>query len=239
MEDIRSFIIPAIDRKGGKVVRLFKGEFEHLKDYGKLPEDMARFYNDVGFRRVHVVDLDGTLEGIPKNLESIRKIRKAFYGKVQMGGGIRALETCRLLYDEGIDFFVVGTLAVKEPKTFELMVESFPFRVILSVDSRHGKVAISGWKEESKAGPEDLAMEWDKEPIWGYLYTDIKRDGTLEGVNVNVYKRFRKHTQKPIIASGGVASLEDVKKLFGVVEGVIVGKAIYEGLIDIKSLEIK
>ncbi len=234
MEELKSFIIPAIDIKGGKVVRLFRGEFDRLKDYGKLPEDTAKFYNDVGFKRIHVVDLDGTLEGIPKNLESIRKIRKAFFGEVQMGGGIRSLKSCQILQEEGIDLFVIGTLAIKDPEIFDQTIIHFPNRVILAVDSKGGKVAIGGWKEESALKPEELALRYDGKAIWGYLYTNIDKDGTLEGVDVSPYREFKRYVKKPLLASGGVASLEDVRKLFGVAEGVVVGKAMYEGLIDIK-----
>ena len=149
---------------------------------------------------------------------------------------IRSLESCKVLKEEGIDLFVIGTLAIKEPETFEEIIYEFPQRVILAVDARGGKVAIGGWKEESALRPEDLALKYDQKPIWGYLYTNIERDGTLEGVDVEPYREFKKHVKKPLIASGGVASLEDVYKLMDVVEGVVVGKAIYEGKINLKEL---
>jgi len=141
-----------------------------------------------------------------------------------------------IVKEEGIDLFVIGTLAIKEPETFEEIIYEFPQRVILAVDARGGKVAIGGWKEESALRPEDLALKYDQKPIWGYLYTNIERDGTLEGVDVEPYREFKKHVKKPLIASGGVASLEDVYKLMDVVEGVVVGKAIYEGKINLKEL---
>lgn len=233
---MKDFIIPAIDLREGKVVRLFKGNFERVSVYAQKPEDLARFFDELGFKRLHVVDLDGSLEGVPVNLESIRKIRKSFSGTIEVGGGIRDLQTCRVLDQEGIDMFVVGTLAVKNPQAFEEIVESFPNRVILSVDAKGGRVAVGGWKEESAHRPESLAQLYEEKPIWGYLYTNIDKDGTLEGVDPEPYKRFRRFVKKPVLASGGVASLDDIKKLLGVVHGVVVGKAIYEGKIDLREL---
>ncbi|MCS6957338.1 MAG: 1-(5-phosphoribosyl)-5-[(5-phosphoribosylamino)methylideneamino]imidazole-4-carboxamide isomerase [Aquificaceae bacterium] len=233
---MRDFVIPAIDLKEGKVVRLFKGDFEKVKVYSASPEDMAKLFEEVGFRRLHVVDLDGSLKGLPANLQSIRLIRRSFSGKVQVGGGIRNLKSCQVLKEEGIDYFVIGTLAVRKPNTFEEILSTFPERTILAVDSKGGKVAVGGWKEESIKSPQDLALEYDQKPIWGYLYTNIEKDGTLEGVDVEPYREFKRFVKKPVLASGGVASLEDIKRLMDVVEGVVVGKAIYEGRINLKEL---
>ncbi|MCX8164648.1 MAG: 1-(5-phosphoribosyl)-5-[(5-phosphoribosylamino)methylideneamino]imidazole-4-carboxamide isomerase [Aquificaceae bacterium] len=233
---MKDFIIPAIDLKEGKVIRLFKGDFERAKVYSDSPQDMAKFFDDIGFERLHVVDLDGSLEGMPINLPSIRLIRRAFSGKVQVGGGIRSLEACRILKEEGIDFFVVGTLAIKEPNTFADILNHFGNSVILAVDAREGKVAVGGWKEESTLTPKLLAELYEDKPIWGYLYTNIDRDGTLQGVDPEPYRVFKSFTKKPLLASGGVASVEDIRKLMGVVEGVVVGKAIYEGRINLKEL---
>lgn len=233
---MKDFIIPAIDLKEGKVVRLYKGDFEKSKVYSEKPEDMARLFEELGFRRLHVVDLEGSVEGKPVNLESIRKIRRSFTGTIQVGGGVRSLEVCRTLEYEGIDLFVVGTLAVKDSKAFERIVETYPKKVILAVDAKGGKVAVGGWKEDSSFGPEELARLYESLPLWGYLYTLIDKDGTLEGVDTRPYEEFKKHTSKPLLASGGVSSLDDVKKLMGVVEGVVVGRAIYEGRINLKEL---
>jgi len=234
--NLKAFIIPAIDIKDGKLVRLFKGDFEKSKEYGLSPEDAGRLFEELGFRRLHLVDLDGTLEGVPKNLQTIRKLRKVFSGIIQVGGGIRSIGTCRLLDEEGIDFFVVGTVAVREPEVFQKMVSTFPGRVILSVDAKGGKVAIGGWKDNTSLSPEELAKRYEDTPLWGYLYTNIDKDGSLEGVDTRIYINFKRFANKPLLASGGVSSLEDVKKLLGVADGVVIGKALYEGKIDLMTL---
>ncbi len=234
---MKNFIIPAIDIKDGKVVRLFKGDFEKVKAYDKHPADLAKLYQDLGFKRLHLVDLDGALKGRILNLEAIRKVRSNFKGILQVGGGIRNLESCKILDLEGVDLMVVGTVAVKNPEEFEKILAEFPNRVVLSVDSKGGKVAVGGWKEDSKISPEQLANMFDEKDIWGYLYTDIDKDGTLEGVDTQKYIDFKRHVKKPVLASGGVKSLEDVRALMCCVNGVVVGKAIYEGYIDILKLE--
>ena len=234
--DIRNFVIPAIDIKEGRVIRLYRGEFERAKVYPYVPGELARVFQDAGFKRIHVVDLDGAEGGKPKNLEHIRKIRSAFKGDVEVGGGVRSYEVAKTLFEEGIDYVVIGTLALKNPEEFERIVSDFPGRVILSIDSKGGRVAVGGWKEESSVAPEGLAKEYEGKPIWGYLYTIIERDGSLEGVDVRPYKEIKSVVKKPVLASGGVSSLEDLKRLYGVVEGVVVGKAIYEGRIPVGGL---
>ncbi len=236
--DIRTFVIPAIDLFEGKVVRLYRGRFEDVKVYPFSPEKLARVYNDAGFKRIHVVDLNGAEGGSLKNLRYIKEIRSIFKGEIEVGGGVRSYEVAKSLFEEGINFVVVGTLAVRKPEELSRILEDFPNRVILSIDSKGGKVAIGGWTEESSFHPEDLTRIYDKERIWGYLYTIIERDGSLEGVDVEPYRRIKELTKKPVLASGGVSSLEDVEKLYPIVDGVVVGKAIYEGRIPVKGLEV-
>jgi phosphoribosylformimino-5-aminoimidazole carboxamide ribotide isomerase len=180
---LKDFLIPAIDLKEGRLVRLYRGQEDHAKVYSEKPEEVARFFEGLGFSRLHVVDLDGAFGGVPKNLQAIRSIRKVFSGTIQVGGGIRSMETLKILDEEGINLFVVGTVALKNPQLFEEMLTAFPGRLILSVDSKGGKVSVGGWKEESPYTPQDLAKVWDQKPIWGYLYTVVERDGTLEGVD--------------------------------------------------------
>ena len=237
MENLKRFIIPAIDIRGGRVVRLYKGDFNKEKVYHENPVELAKRFDRLGFKRIHVVDLDGAKEGLPSNLETIARIREAVSCEVEVGGGIRTREAAKkLLEDIGVDYIIVGTLAVRNPELFAEMVEEYPNKVVLSIDSKGGKVAVSGWFEKASQTPEEFAKRFETMPIWGYLYTVIDRDGTLKGVDIEPYKSIKRVVKKPVLASGGVASLKDVENLVGVVEGVVVGRAIYEGRIDIENL---
>ena len=233
MVNLREFIIPAIDLKDGKVVRLEKGDFSKVKKYRDDPSSVAELFDSSGFKRLHVVDLDGAKNGKPINGEAIKRIRENFRGEIEVGGGLRTCEHISLYEDMGIDYFVLGTIAITDADTFERMVYKFRDKIILAIDSKGGKVAVSGWQTSSDFKPYDLVKRYDNLPIWGYLYTIVERDGTLEGIDVEPYRVIRSMTSKPLIASGGVSSLEDVKKLSNVVDFVVVGKAIYEGLIDL------
>ena len=234
--NLKEFVIPAIDIKDGKAVRLYKGEFSRVKVYSDKPEEIAKKFNDYGFKKIHVVDLDGAKEGKLKNIQVIKKIRKNFEMEIEVGGGIRSYEVAKSLFEEGIDYTVIGTLAIRNPEEFEKIISEFPNRVILAIDSKFGRVAVGGWTEETSFTPEEFVKIYDGKPIWGYLYTVIERDGSLEGVDIEPYKGIKKYTKKPVLASGGVSSIEDIKKLHGVVDGVIVGKAIYEGKIKLEEL---
>ncbi|RTZ58630.1 MAG: 1-(5-phosphoribosyl)-5-[(5-phosphoribosylamino)methylideneamino]imidazole-4-carboxamide isomerase [Gammaproteobacteria bacterium] len=237
MENLKEFLIPAIDIKDGKVVRLYKGDFQKAKVYYENPTDIAKKFADLGFKKIHVVDLDGAKEGLPANIRVIDAIRNAVSCQIQVGGGIRTRKAAKKLLEEiGVDFIVIGTLAVKNPSLFDEIVGEFPQKVILSIDSKEGRVAVSGWLENSDYSPEEFAQSFEEKPIWGYLYTVVDRDGTLEGVDTKPYEVIKKFVKKPVLASGGVASLEDVKKLVGITEGVVVGKAIYEGKIDLSKV---
>jgi phosphoribosylformimino-5-aminoimidazole carboxamide ribotide isomerase len=161
---LKDFLIPAIDLKEGRLVRLYRGQEDQAKVYSEKPEEVARFFEGLGFSRLHVVDLDGAFGGVPRNLQAIRNIRKVFSGTIQVGGGIRSMETLKILDEEGINLFVVGTVALKNPQLFEEMLTAFPGRLILSVDSKGGKVSVGGWKEESPYTPQDLAKVWDPKP---------------------------------------------------------------------------
>ena len=231
--ELKDFLIPAIDLKEGKLVRLFRGDFSKSKVYPYGPSEVAKLFSDKGFSRLHVVDLDGAKEGKPYNLEVLRDIRKNFKGKIQFGGGVRSYEIAKILFEEGIDFVMVGTMAVRDREEFERIIGDFPERVILSIDSKGGKVAVGGWKEESLFSPKELVDLYDPLPLWGYLYTIVERDGSLEGVDPAPYIEIKKYTSKPVIASGGVSSLEDVERLMGIVDHVVAGKAIYEGKIPL------
>ncbi|NPB05643.1 MAG: 1-(5-phosphoribosyl)-5-[(5-phosphoribosylamino)methylideneamino]imidazole-4-carboxamide isomerase [Aquificae bacterium] len=235
--DLKGFVIPAVDLKGGKVVRLYRGDYSKETVYSVDPVEVAKRFCDLGFRRLHLVDLDGAKEGLPANLRVVEKIRNAVDCELQFGGGVRTEEAARKLLEEvGVDYLVVGTLALKNPTLFEELVLRYPKRFVLSVDAKGGKVAVGGWLESSALTPEELASRYEDKPIWGYLYTVVERDGTLSGVDPEPYRRFKRVVSKPVLASGGVATLEDLKKLHGLVEGVVVGRALYEGTIRPEDL---
>ncbi len=233
MINLIDFVIPAIDIKEGKVVRLKGGDFSKVNKYADNPADVAKLFCDKGFKRLHVVDLDAAKEGRPVNKKSIVDIRKYFNGEIELGGGIRSGDAISVYISEGIDYFVIGTLAIKNRDLFLDIVNKFPNRIILAIDSKGGKVAIEGWIHTSDISPEVLVKEYDNEPLWGYLYTIVEKDGMLEGVNIEPYLSIKRITKKPVIASGGVASLKDIELLKGKVDFVVVGKAIYEGLIKL------
>jgi len=227
------FIIPAIDIKEGKVVRLYKGEFNKEKVYFENPEEVALKFKEKGFKRIHVIDLDGAKGSYPANIKALERIRKVFdEGEIEFGGGLRSKEIIENIFKEGVaDYIIIGTLAIKSPELFKEISFQYPRKVILSIDSKGGKIAVEGWQTTASYSPLELVKKYDELPLWGYLYTIVERDGTLEGVDVQPYKEIRKLTKKGILASGGVSSLEDIKKLYGIVEGVVVGRAIYEGKI--------
>ncbi|MEZ0322900.1 MAG: 1-(5-phosphoribosyl)-5-[(5-phosphoribosylamino)methylideneamino]imidazole-4-carboxamide isomerase [Hydrogenothermaceae bacterium] len=237
--DLKNFIIPAIDIKEGKAVRLYKGEFSSVKVYSENPIDMAKMFEDAGFRYIHLVDLDGAYEGVPKNIRIVENILKLTNLKVEFGGGLRSYKAVKSMFEVGVDRVIIGSLAYENKEEFIKIVEDFSNKVVLGIDAKDGKLAIRGWVEKADITPLDFAREFDNLSIWGYLYTDVNRDGTLEGPNIEGTKFLAENLSKPVIASGGVSSLEDVVKLYQIREigiaGVVVGKAIYEGKIDINK----
>lgn len=236
---MKNFIIPAIDIKEGKAVRLYKGEFSSVKVYSENPIDMAKMFEDAGFRYIHLVDLDGAYEGVPKNIRIVENILKLTNLKVEFGGGLRSYKAVKSMFEVGVDRVIIGSLAYENKEEFIKIVEDFSNKVVLGIDAKDGKLAIRGWVEKADITPLDFAREFDNLSIWGYLYTDVNRDGTLEGPNIEGTKFLAENLSKPVIASGGVSSLEDVVKLYQIREigiaGVVVGKAIYEGKIDINK----
>lgn len=240
VKSLKDFIIPAIDIKDGKAVRLYKGEFSTVKVYSENPVDIGKMFEDKGFRYIHIVDLDGAYEGIPKNIRVVENIVKSVSIKAEFGGGLRSYQAVKSMFDVGVDRVIVGSLAYQNPDEFTKIVSDFPDRVVVGIDAKDGKLAIKGWVEKTEITPIDFAKRFESLPVWGYLYTDINRDGTLEGPNIEGTKYLADNLTKPVIASGGVGSIEDIINLFEIrnsgVAGVVVGKAIYEGRIDISSL---
>lgn len=237
---LKEFIIPAIDIKEGKAVRLYKGEFSSVKVYSENPVDVAKSFEDKGFNYIHIVDLDGAYQGVPKNIRTVEDIVRSVEIKTEFGGGLRSFNAVRSMLDIGIERVIIGSLAYENREDFLRIVESFPGRVVLGIDAKDGKLAIRGWVEKADITPLEFAKGFDSLDIWGYLYTDVNRDGTLEGPNVEGTRYLAENLSKPVIASGGVGSIEDVNRLFSIrnsgVVGVIVGKAIYEGKINLNSL---
>ncbi|MEJ5173163.1 MAG: 1-(5-phosphoribosyl)-5-[(5-phosphoribosylamino)methylideneamino]imidazole-4-carboxamide isomerase [Hydrogenothermaceae bacterium] len=238
--DLKSFIIPAIDIKEGKAVRLYKGEFSSVKVYSENPVDVAKMFEDAGFRYIHLVDLDGAYEGIPKNIKTVENILRSTDIKAEFGGGLRNYKAVKSMFEVGVDRVIIGSLAYENKEEFLKIVEDFPKKVVLGIDAKDGKLAIRGWVEKADITPLEFAKKFDDLNIWGYLYTDVNRDGTLEGPNIEGTRLLAENLSKPVIASGGVSCLEDVLKLYEIREvgiaGVVVGKAIYEGKIDLNHI---
>ncbi|MEN3034231.1 MAG: 1-(5-phosphoribosyl)-5-[(5-phosphoribosylamino)methylideneamino]imidazole-4-carboxamide isomerase [Aquificaceae bacterium] len=226
---MQSRIIPAIDLLEGNVVRLKEGDFSKVRVYSDKPHEIARKLSVAGFETLHVVDLKGSLTGSLKEIKVLEAIRESFKGTLQFGGGIRTKDDIKTLDTIGVDRFVIGTLALKNRELFIEIVRRMPNRVVLSIDSKGGKVATDGWSFQSHLSPQEIIRHFDELEIWGYLSTEIEKDGTMTGVNPESYRTLRASTSKPIIASGGVSSIEDIKSLLKVADFVVVGKALYEG----------
>jgi phosphoribosylformimino-5-aminoimidazole carboxamide ribotide isomerase len=222
-------IIPAIDLLGGKVVRLVEGRRDRATVYSDSPADVARAFRDGGAQRIHLVDLDGAFSGRPENRRAVSEI-VAVGLPVQLGGGVRDLATCERLINEGVRQVVIGTLAVKQPELFHDILETLPGRVIVAVDARDGKVAVEGWAEATSVDAFDLAAQSVEAGAAAILYTDISRDGTGVGPNVEASGRLARVLHPtPVIASGGIGSLDHLRALaLAGVPQTVVGRALYE-----------
>ena len=238
---LRSFIIPAVDIKDGKAVRLYKGDPNAVTVYGENPVDMAKIWEEKGAKHLHIVDLDGAFEGKPKNYRLVERIVKKISIPVEFGGGLRSFDAVKTIIEIGVEKVVIGSLAYQNRREFEKIVETFPNKVILGIDAKDGKVAIKGWLEKTEYTPLEFAEQFDDMDIWGFLYTDVNRDGAMIGPNIEGTKYLAENLKHPVIASGGVGSIEDLKKLYSLkdfgVYGVVVGKALYEGKIKLEELE--
>lgn len=227
-------IWPAIDLRGGKCVRLQQGDYGRETVFGHDPAAMARHWVEQGAERLHLVDLDGAKDGIPANLESVRAILQAVAVPCELGGGIRSEEAIRLLLDTGLRRLVIGTLAIKQPNWFRQMARQFPDKLVLGVDARDGYVATDGWLETSQMSAVDLAREFAGDPIAAIVYTDIATDGMLSGPNLSAMGQMQAAVDVPVVASGGVASAQDVARLASIpMAGCIIGRALYEGTVTL------
>lgn len=230
-------LIPAIDLKDGQCVRLKQGDMDQSTTFGD-PAEMARRWLDAGARRLHLVDLNGAFAGQPKNLAAIKAILKEVDGEipVQLGGGIRDLDTIERYIDIGMEYIIIGTAAVKNPGFLQDACTAFAGHIIVGLDAKDGKVAIDGW---SKLTGQDVIPTAKRFEDWGVdsiIYTDIGRDGMLSGINIDATVKLAQSVRIPVIASGGLASIKDIENLCAVqdegIEGVICGRAIYTGDLD-------
>ncbi len=232
-------IIPAIDIYDGKVVRLSKGDFKEVSFYHKNPVQQAQIFEEAGFSLIHVVDLEGAKTGKFKVLNIIKEIKEKTKIKIQFGGGIRDGKTAMQAFNAGIDFAVIGSVAVKNRDEFKLIVEKFSSeKIVTAADVLNEKVYISGWTEEATISLNDLIEYCMELGIRKFICTDISQDGTMKGLNTNLYKKLSDHFPEiKIVASGGVKDIEEIKKVKKINPyAVVVGKAIYEGKIDLKEL---
>ena len=230
-------VIPAVDIRNGKCVRLLQGKFDQETVFADDPVEMALHWESLGARRLHVVDLDGAKTGEPQNLDVIGRIASTLKIPVQMGGGIRTIETAWQVLGLGVDRVVIGTSAVLDRDFARAMFQEFGERVALGLDAHDGFVATHGWQETSKLGPVDFAQEMERLGARRIIHTDISRDGMLEGVNLAAMEAMARAVSVPVIASGGVTSVEDIRRLREIeplgIEGVIAGKALYTGSLDL------
>jgi phosphoribosylformimino-5-aminoimidazole carboxamide ribotide isomerase len=235
-------IIPAIDLKDGQCVRLRQGLMDDSTVFSDDPVAMARRWVDAGCRRLHLVDLNGAFAGEPVNGDVVTAIAKAYPNlPVQIGGGIRSLETIEHYVRAGVDFVIIGTRAVKEPAFVAEACKAFPGKVIVGLDARDGRVATDGWAEVTEVMAADLAKQFEADGVAAIVYTDIARDGMMQGVNVEATVAMARASTIPVIASGGITDIDDIRALKAVANqgicGAITGRAIYEGTLDVAEAQ--
>lgn len=232
-------IIPAVDIKNGQCVRLAQGDFDRVTVYAEDPVDMARLWAMKGARRVHIVDLDGSVAGLPKNAPIVVDIAKSMSAPVEVGGGIRNMETVDYYLKNGVSSVILGTAAIQDEGFVKAAAQMYPGKIILGIDALDGQVAVRGWTQKTSQNAIDLARRYEKCGIQAIVYTDIQRDGMQTGVNVEQTRMLAKAVSIPVIASGGVATLADIDALLAVQDcsfyGVIVGRALYTGAIVLEE----
>lgn len=230
-------IIPAIDLKGGRCVRLYQGDMDRATVYSDDPVATALRWQNEGAERLHVVDLDGAVSGVGVNTAVIEQICQALTIPVQVGGGIRTVEAATHLFSRGVSRIILGTVAYRQPEVVAAACQQFPGRITIGIDARAGKVAIQGWTEATELDAITLAKRCADMGVSEIIYTDISRDGTEQGVNLDATAALARAVPLPIIASGGVASLTDIERLAPLesagIAGVIVGKALYTGAVKL------
>lgn len=229
-------IWPAIDLRGGKCVRLAQGDYGRETVYGDDPAAVARQFVAAGAQHLHLVDLDGARDGASANLDAAAAILAAVSVPCELGGGIRDEAAIERLLGLGLSRLVVGTRALKEPEWFRSVVRRFPGKLALGIDAKGGKVATAGWLETSEVGAIDLARQFDGQPLAAIIYTDIAKDGMLQGPNLPAMAEMKAAVAVPVIASGGVTTAQDVAELAALgMDGCIIGRALYEGTITLQE----
>jgi phosphoribosylformimino-5-aminoimidazole carboxamide ribotide isomerase len=232
-------LFPAIDLKNGEAVRLQQGDMNRATVFNKDPAAQARAFEEMGFSWLHLVDLDGAFAGKPVNARAVAAILKAVKIPVQLGGGIRNLATVESWLSENIARVIIGTAAVRDPDFVREAASKFPGKVAVGIDARHGKVAVSGWAEETLFEAVELARLFEGNGVAAIIYTDVERDGMLQGLNLDSTIELADAVSIPVIASGGLASLGDIQKLVEPrakkLAGAIAGRALYDGRLDAKA----
>ena len=230
-------VIPAIDLKDGKCVRLLQGKKDEVTVYSDDPASMAKQWAGLGAGLLHVVDLDGAFTGEQKNFDKIRAIREAIDIPIELGGGIRDIERIEMLINLGVDRTIIGTSAARYPDMVKEACEKFPGKVLVGIDAKDGRVAVKGWVEVTGWDAVDFARKMESVGAAGIIYTDISRDGMLSGPNIDAMAKMVKAVNIPVVASGGVSKLDDIKNLMQIdnLWGAITGKALYSGALDLKE----
>lgn len=229
-------LFPAIDLKDGQCVRLRQGEMAEATVFNTDPAAQARAFEDQGFEFLHIVDLNGAFAGKPVNASAVEAILEAVHIPIQLGGGIRDLDTIVAWLEKGIDRVILGTAAVRDPSFVREAARDFPGCIAVGIDARDGKVAIEGWAETSELEAIDIACRFEDAGVAAIVHTDIARDGVLEGLNLDAAAAIARAVTIPVIASGGFAGMADVQRLleprYGLLEGAIAGRALYDGRLD-------
>ena len=232
-------IIPAIDIKNGKCVRLKQGRMSDETIFSDKPEEMAKKWFECGAKRLHLVDLDGAVSGRPVNRKTIRRIVEAIPIPVELGGGVRDMATLRAYFDLGLQYVILGTVAHKNPDFVKEACRLYPDQIILGIDARNNRIAVEGWTEEINLTPEALAKRFENDGLAAIIYTDINRDGMRTGCNVDATGALAGTTNIPVIASGGISQMDDVSRILPLatdgVMGLITGRALYDGSLDLTA----
>jgi len=229
-------LFPAIDLKDGQCVRLKLGDMNQATVFNDSPGDQARAFETQGFEYLHLVDLNGAFAGQPVNAAAVEEILQATNLPAQLGGGIRDLATIEMWLDKGIARVILGTIAVRDPNLVHQACKAFPGKVAVGIDAKGGKVAVEGWAETSQLSVIELARQFEDAGVSAIIYTDVDRDGILTGLNIDSTLELANATSIPVIASGGLASIDDIKRLIkpdcAILEGAISGRALYDGRLD-------